>query len=117
MRGQGAILVVDDDASIRLLCRINLEAEGYRVLEAGDLDEALAQVRDADVVLLDLHLGRLHGRELIDPIRDAAPEVPVVLLTGSVALDDELTAGTQGVVPKPFTIDAMLDAVGRLVTS
>jgi DNA-binding response OmpR family regulator len=64
---RATVLVVDDDPSLRLLCRVNLELEGYRVLEAGDLAAARSALSgdDVDVILLDVHLGtveRLAGR-------------------------------------------------------
>jgi len=53
------VLVVDDDDSLRLLCRVNLELEGYRVLEAATVKAAVNVLRDepVDVVLLDVHIG------------------------------------------------------------
>lgn len=114
MPGARTILVVDDDPSIRLLCRINFELEGYAVLEAYDLAGAVAHAPTADVILLDLHLGAVSGRDVVEPVRAAAPGVPLVLLTGSAEVDPELRRSVQGVVGKPFTIDALLEAAGRL---
>ena len=57
------VLVVDDDAPIRLLCRVNLEAEGMEVIEAADGTDGLEKARTAqpDVVLLDVMLPKLDG--------------------------------------------------------
>ncbi len=58
------VLVVDDEPSLRLLCRVNLELEGYRVLEAATRrrgDDARARAGDIDVVLLDVHVGADDG--------------------------------------------------------
>jgi CheY-like chemotaxis protein len=107
-----AVLVVDDDPSIRLLCRVNLELEGHRVLEAETLEQALAQVHDADRVFLDLHIGGLRGRELLDPIRRARPDIPVVLLTGAADVPADLRAEVESVLAKPFTIDDLVAAAG-----
>ena len=64
MEGEGAasgkkVLVVDDESALRLLCRVNLELEGHRVLEAATLAEAreLLAAELPDVMLLDVHLG------------------------------------------------------------
>ena len=60
------VLVVDDDASLRLLCRVNLELEGLRVLEARDVGEAeaLLGTEAVDLLLLDVHIGVESGIEL-----------------------------------------------------
>jgi hypothetical protein len=70
---QPTALVVDDDASLRLLCRVNLELEGFSVREAGTLQDAEAAV-DAerpDVVLLDVHLGGDESTSLLEWLRAA----------------------------------------------
>jgi len=111
MASPSTVLVVDDDASIRFLCRVNLELEGHRVLEAEALDEALAQVGEADTVLLDLHVGGLRGRELLDPLRAAHPGVRIVLLTGAAEVEPDLRAEVTAILGKPFTIENLLTAV------
>ena len=111
------MLVVDDDPSIRLLCRVNLELEGFDVVEAYDLDGAVEHAPGVDLVLLDLHLGQHSGLGIVDPVREAAPGVPLVLLTGSVDVDAALKGAAAQVVTKPFTIDGLLGAVKRHVRS
>lgn len=115
MAPASVILVVDDDPSIRLLCRVNLELEGYTVLEAATFEEAIAQAPRAELVLLDLHLGTRSGRAIVDPVREAAPGTPLVLLTGSIDVDVELRGDVAAVITKPFTIDGLLEIVGSLV--
>ena len=81
--GEGkTVLVVDDDASLRLLCRVNLELDGFRVLEAGSLAEGTAMLAagEFDAVLLDLHLRRPR----------LARDKPVALFTGSETIGPEL---------------------------
>jgi DNA-binding response OmpR family regulator len=111
------ILVVDDDPSIRLLCRVNLELEGFAVLEAHNLESAVEQAPLADLVLLDLHLGTVRGPDVVEPVRRASPNVPVVLLTGTIDVDPVVLQSVAGVVTKPFTIDALLAATGRFTGS
>jgi CheY-like chemotaxis protein len=110
MASLGTVLVVDDDPSIRLLCRVNLELEGHRVLEAATLDAALAQVAEADVLFLDLHVGGLRGRELLEPLRAARPDLRIVLVTGSAEVDQALRSEVAGVIGKPFTIESIIAA-------
>ena len=107
------ILVVEDDPSLRLLCRINLELEGFEVREAASLTEArraLAEKRPL-VVFLDVHLGREQSDELLDELR--ADEIPVVLVTGSADVADYRGRATE-VLAKPYSPDALVAAAKRL---
>ena len=112
------VLVVDDDASLRLLCRVNLELDGYRVLEAPDVAEAerLILAEPVDVVLLDVHVGPESGIELMRTLRERGVAPPVVLVTGSARLDAEIQAEADGVVAKPFRLEELREVVLRLTT-
>jgi DNA-binding response OmpR family regulator len=101
------VLVVDDDASIRLLCRVNLELRGYAVAEAATLAQAREVLMGGDVhaVLLDLALGADDGLELL-PELDG---VPVALLTGR----DRPGVGL-AVLDKPFELEELFSTVERL---
>ena len=113
----GTVLVVDDEPSIRLLCRINLELEGYDVLEAGTLADARSAAASSDLilVLLDLRLGNESGRTLLEELRSRTPRVPVALVTGSAELDPG-DGTADATLVKPFTIDALLRTVRELTT-
>ena len=110
------VLIVDDDASLRLLCRINLELEGYHVLEA----PSVAAAEDAvaadpiDLFLLDIHIGADDGLALMRSLRAREHNAPVVLFTGSATLDPITAAEADGVVPKPFRLEQLLDVVRAL---
>jgi DNA-binding NtrC family response regulator len=112
------VLVVDDAPALRLLCKVNLELEGYRVLEAATLTaaRALLESEPVEVVLLDLRVGHERGEALLDELRQREPRIPVAVVTGSV----EIGPGADGIeadarLAKPFTIDALLDTVRSLV--
>jgi DNA-binding response OmpR family regulator len=105
------VLVVDDEPAIRLLCRVNLELEGFRVLEAGTLAEARAQLGEADAVLLDVHLGRERGHDLL---RELAGHTPVAIVSGSSGESVDVSAADL-VLPKPFTIEELVEATNALV--
>src|SRR5919204_6252284 len=119
MEGAGAgstVLVVDDDQALRLLCRVNLELEDYRVLEAGTLaeaEEALASER-VDVVLLDVHVGQEDGRRFLEDVRAQGNAVPVALFTGSSEVSESDSELAGAVLPKPFALDELSAVVGRL---
>src|SRR5436305_13335366 len=86
------VLVIDDEAPIRLLCRVNLEAEGMEVLEAADgptgLDEARAHT--PDVVLLDVMMPGLDGWRVAEHLLedDRTNEIPIIFLTARAEFRD-----------------------------
>ena len=110
------VLIVDDDESLRLLCRVNLELDGYRVEEA----ESVAAAEDllarelVDLILLDVHVGADDGVELMRSLRARGHGASVVLFTGSARLDAPTIAEADGVVPKPFRLDQLLGVVRSL---
>jgi DNA-binding NtrC family response regulator len=114
MHGPAAtVLVVDDDASLRLLCRVNLELEGFTVREASTIAEADAAVAKErpDVVLLDVHLQADDTGELLQRLRAAG--IPVALVTGSADLDDYRGAA-DALLGKPFEPQALVETARRL---
>jgi DNA-binding response OmpR family regulator len=104
------VLVVDDEPDVLLLCRVNLEFEGYRVVEASDGEAALAYLADEvpDVVLLDLMMPKLDGWAVLERIK-ADPRtaaVPVVMLTAKVQDHDQIRGWSSGAaeyITKPFS--------------
>jgi DNA-binding response OmpR family regulator len=112
-RPAATVLVVDDDVSLRLLCRVNLELEGFSVREAGTIAEAecaLAEHRP-DVVLLDVHLRQHDTRKLLEWLRGEG--IPVALVTGSVDVD-EFRDAADAVLGKPFEPGALVATARRL---
>jgi DNA-binding response OmpR family regulator len=103
------VLVIDDEAPIRLLCRVNLEAEKIEVLEAADGPSGLEMARAEipDVILLDVMMPGLDGwrvaEELLDDERTAG--IPIVFLTARAELRDRargIDLGGVDYVTKPF---------------
>ena len=110
------VLVVEDDPALRMLCRVNLELENYRVLEAATIDladEVLTQER-VNLVLLDLHVGSRDGRELVPVIRSKQPDASICLLSGTSVSDPPLDAGADDFIRKPFDLDVFRATVDRL---
>jgi PAS domain S-box-containing protein len=113
------ILLVDDKPDILLLCRLNLEAEGYEIVEAGDGRDALAAVarEEPDLVILDVMMPGLDGWQVLSAIRDdpRTADLPVIMLTAKAQERDQIHGwqlGTTGYLTKPFAPDALVAAAG-----
>jgi DNA-binding response OmpR family regulator len=102
--GGVSVLVVDDEPSLRLLCRVNLELEGFRVFEAGSVAEARAQLNqeEIEVVLLDVHVGTDDGRELLDELRAQESPTRILMLTGTADIATSNLDAADRVMAKPF---------------
>jgi len=116
------VLVIDDEAPIRLLCRVNLEAEGMRVLEASDGTTGLEQAQTdmPDVILLDVMMPGLDGwqvaEQLVEDERTSA--IPIVFLTARAEVRDRakgLDLGGIDYVSKPFNPLELAPLVRELV--
>jgi DNA-binding response OmpR family regulator len=121
------VLVIDDEAPIRLLCRVNLEAEGMDVLEAADgktgLD--LAREQQPDVVLLDVMMPGLDGWRVAEELLedDRTRGIPIIFLTARAEFRDRargLDIGGVDYVTKPFNpldlaqlVRGLLDRIDR----
>jgi len=114
------VLVVDDDPDIRLLLRLELAAEGYTIVEAGDGRAAL-EVLDAqpvDLMLLDMMMPVLDGWGVLREMDRRTP--PVVVVTALSTHDnthvvDLLELGALDIVAKPFDPGWLLDLVAELL--
>jgi DNA-binding response OmpR family regulator len=113
------VLVVEDDPALRMLCRVNLELEDYRVLEASTVDGAaqIVAAEPVDVVLLDLHVGQRDGRELLPTLRAERPNAAVCLLSGTSEADPPSLEGVDGFIRKPFELEELLGTVRRLAST
>jgi DNA-binding response OmpR family regulator len=113
MAGVEHVLIVEDDPSLRLLCLLNLELDGFRVSQAGTLEEARAALEpgDVDAVLLDLHVGAQSGFDLLGEIK-ARPDRPaVVLVTGETRLTEAQRDAADGVISKPFDVSMLAETI------
>lgn len=107
------ILIIEDDASIVLGLRMNLEAEGYSVEVAEDGESGLAQARrdHADLIILDIMLPRLNGFEVLRQLRAEGVRVPTIVLSARDAELDivmGLEFGAEDYVTKPFGLAELL---------
>jgi two-component system cell cycle sensor histidine kinase/response regulator CckA len=114
--GKETVLVADDDAQVREVSRIFLENHGYRVLLAEDGQEALDLYKKdpaaIDLLLLDLVMPHLSGRDVLREVRRLNPDARVLLMSGyseEKALDSK--EGVAGFLAKPFRQDDLVRAV------
>lgn len=110
------ILVVEDDESITLGLRMNLEAEGYDVIVATDGEAGLAMARAPDVslVVLDIMLPKVNGLEILRQLRGEGCKTPIVLLSARGAELDKvmgLELGAEDYITKPFSLAELLARV------
>jgi two-component system chemotaxis response regulator CheY len=117
------ILIVDDSVSLRAVVRLTLERAGYRVLEAGDGLEALAELEKTPkvhLVISDVNMPNMDGIAFVHKIKEHPRHkfLPVIMLTTeNQAAKKELgrAAGAKAWVLKPFNATQLLEAVAKLV--
>lgn len=118
MHGNGTILVLDDEAPIRLMVVAALKKEGYTVLEASDPTEAASMIGDGlfhiDVLFSDIAMPKMTGPEFAKEMLAVRPGLKVIFATGSNAL---IVGDALAKVPhtfflqKPYTADELRHAV------
>jgi signal transduction histidine kinase/CheY-like chemotaxis protein len=119
-RGEGAILVCDDDAGIRTVVAEHLTRQGYTVVEASSGEQALilAAEHQVEAILLDLYMPGLSGWETLQRLRNnpVTANIPVVVLSVlSSTLRPQLTGDAQGWVQKPFNENLLFAELGRVL--
>jgi signal transduction histidine kinase/ActR/RegA family two-component response regulator len=121
-RGRETVLVVEDEPLVRRLARRALEEHGYTVLEAADGREAIAELASGEhpigLVLSDLVMPRMSGRELGQEIARRYPGLPVLFMSGYTGEDVRsrgLLEGSAPFVQKPFTADALARRVRTML--
>src|SRR5437899_13025882 len=107
------VLVVEDDASIAMGLRINLESEGYTVEVAEDGERGLALARDQvpDLVVLDVMLPKRNGLEVLQELRAEGHTMPIIILSAKTGEMDKvagLELGAEDYVAKPFSLAELL---------
>ena len=123
-RGQETILLVEDEAILRHLARQYLETQGYKILEAEDGAAAL-QIVDGykgtiDLLLSDVIMPGMNGRELAARVIKLLPDVRVLYMSGyaenAVGIDGTLDAGIN-LLQKPFSLPVLKDRVREVLDS
>ena len=115
--GTAAVLLLEDNAAMRMVCRVNLEIDGYRVVEAETVEEAdrLLNTETIGVVVTDLQITEPgDGLQFAAQARADHPDVGVVLVTGTTGGSDERVAFADAYYVKPFDLDGFLVTVKQL---
>ena len=110
------VLVVDDEAGLRLTIAANLELEGFEIVEAESGQQALELIakQPFDLVLSDIRMPGMNGVELFRRVRALYPDIPIVLMTAFALeglVQEALREGAFTVLPKPFEIDHLVRAI------
>ena len=116
------VLIVDDDEKLREYIRVNLEAEGYVVREAGNAEEGLAALDEEppDLILLDVMMPKMDGWEMLKRVHEkhGVGAIPVIMFSGKVdeRSEGEATSrGAQGFIGKPFDPRALIESTKQLL--
>jgi CheY-like chemotaxis protein len=112
------VLVVDDEAQVRTLARDILQGAGYRVLEAEDGEQALRIAEDhpgaIHILLTDIMMPGINGKELADKLLLARPETKPIFMSGRAAeviSDAGVLIPVDAFLAKPFTVERLLNKV------
>lgn len=116
MTKQPRILIVDDDENITTVFQMNLEGKGYEVETAKNGAEALEKTRHMffNLALIDIRLPDIEGTELLELLRETAPKMRMIIVTGFPSLQNAINAvnkGADGYLLKPVNIEQLLKKI------
>ena len=122
---KGKILIVDDEQDIRELFQDRLEKAGYNTLTAENGEEAINTLRSGDnmlnvsVIFCDIRMPKMNGVECIEFLKQQAPGIPVIVVTGypDAKMSDYLLGrGIKEYLVKPLDKDSMLKMVEKIIS-
>jgi CheY-like chemotaxis protein len=110
------VLVVDDEPIVLKSCRLVLEAEGWEVVSAASVKEALSRLESItpDLLLIDVKMPVHDGMYLMRQVKEMKPDIPIIVMSGyptreTISKAEDLGAAT--FLPKPFTPDELADTL------
>ena len=114
------VLLVEDEENIRNVVKLNLEMEGYEVIEAENGRDAVNffGAQHFDLIILDVMLPELNGFDVCEQIRLNDATIPIIFLTAKDSAQDRvagLKKGADDYLPKPFTLEELLLRVQNLL--
>ena len=122
----GRVLVVDDEQNLRKAVHRTLTKAGYDVIEAEDGEKGIAAVQAGDnplrldVIICDVHMPKVGGKEVVTYLKSQFPSVPIIVLTGDPQYKDAtdfLANGASAYLAKPFEPSALVKTVAKCVES
>lgn len=116
---KGKILLLDDEYTILETSKMMLELLGFSVMGSTSPVKALETLRDEgpfNLVITDLEMPEMNGREFSQKVRETSPGVPVVVVSGYVLDDDEWMPDFDGMLMKPFRVDDLKAKVEEFVS-
>jgi CheY-like chemotaxis protein len=122
VKGQGTILVIEDEETVMDVSRTMLERLGYRILEANTGKKAIEIAKSfdgvIDLAILDIVLPDMHGMKIYPLLMEAGPNLKVLVCSG-YSIDgpakDILDAGAQGFLQKPFSLAALSEKLKEVL--
>jgi DNA-binding NtrC family response regulator len=115
------LLLIDDEAAIRELYNLYFISQGFEITTASNAIQALHIIyeRRFDAILVDLGLGDSNGMDLIEPIKNSQPDVPILIFTG-MTIEAELRRtvserGAFGILRKSFPLNYVTDEIRRAI--
>ena len=123
---KGKILVVDDEADVRDVIKLQLEQKGLHVLEAVDGQNAIDILKSGDnlvnvgVILCDIRMPKVNGVECIQFLRGQAPGIPIVVITGypdTELATDLMKKGVKDYLVKPVEKEKLLAVVDEQISA
>ena len=121
-RGEGqTVLLVEDESAVRLLVREVLEDLGYRAVEASDPQSAIAILNSQsaiDLLISDVGLPGMNGRQLAEVARDRRPDLPILFITGyaeNAAIRAGFLGSNMAMIGKPFALDTLAAKIGEMM--
>ncbi|HEX6007101.1 MAG TPA: response regulator [Burkholderiales bacterium] len=116
------LLIVDDDADMRLSLKLALEMAGYDAVVAADGREALALQKQhpADILITDIFMPESDGFEVIDAVRRGFPQTRIVVVSGGARLAkreyllDAALMDVDAILPKPFDVETLLKTLDTI---
>jgi two-component system chemotaxis response regulator CheY len=116
------VLVVDDEEEVRKVLRLHLTKEGYEVIEATDVKQAIQKVQEGDnplrlnAIVCDIRMPKISGTEAIDYFRREFPSIPIIVLTGFIDVQlavDLMKKGVTDYLVKPVPKEQLIAAVQK----
>ncbi len=123
---KGKILVIDDEAEVREVLRIHLESANYNVIEASDGEEGISMMKTGSnllqvgMIICDIRMPKVNGIEAIDYLKQNAPSIPIIVVTGYPDADlavSLLKKGVRDYMVKPIEKEKLLAKVAEVLAA